>query len=260
MDVVFWVGVKSSDPLLQQKHGGFKYLDISKKSWQYWCNNNQVQFVEYSQPLMEGHKATWTRWFDVFPTLQQLKIPYDKIAVVDGSTIIKWDAPNFFEQCPQGKLTAFRSLENLNWVLQSVQGYSDLFNQYPFDITRYIDCGFQVFDESHKPFLDNLQQYYLDNYDSIMQLQSSVNKGTDQPVYNYLLQINNVEVNSELDLRYNLNHLFRFDWFNYNWQLDKDLSPFFLKYGYIWKFSGFDRARRFEFMNNVWIAISYHYE
>ena len=37
-NIVFWIGVRSDNALLQQKHGGFKYLDISKRSWQYWCN------------------------------------------------------------------------------------------------------------------------------------------------------------------------------------------------------------------------------
>jgi len=258
-DVVFWVGVKSQDPLLQEKHGGFRYLDISKQSWQYWCNKNDVLFYEYSNPLTKEHKATWTRWMDVFDFLEKDGISFDKILVVDGSTIIKWDAPNFFNQCPSGKLTAFRSLENLNWVYQSIEGYKDLFSGYGLDIFRYIDCGFQVFDISHKPFLQMLKEYYLAYHPLIMHLEKTVKKGTDQTIYNYLLQIHEIPLNLQLSPAYNLNHLNRFDWFSYNWQLNTDLTTFFLKYGYIWKFSGFDRTKRFELMNTTWQSIKNNY-
>ena len=31
--VLFWVGIKSENEHLRNKHGDFKYLDISKKCW-----------------------------------------------------------------------------------------------------------------------------------------------------------------------------------------------------------------------------------
>lgn len=258
-NVVFWVGVKSQDPLLQKKHGGFKYLDISKESWEYWCKKNDVIFYEYNNPLMKDHKATWTRWMDVFDFLEKDGISFNKILVVDGSTIIRWDCPNFFDQCPNGKLTAFRSLENLNWVYQSIEGYKYFFFGHKLDISKYIDCGFQVFDVSHKPFLQMLKEYYLAYHPLIMHLEKTVKKGTDQTVYNYLLSIEEVEINYDLHPSFNMNHLSRFDWFDYNWQLKKDNRSFFIKYGNIWKFSGFDRSLRFEIMNSVWDTIKNNY-
>ena len=32
-NVLFWVGIKSENPHLREKHGDFKYLDISKPCW-----------------------------------------------------------------------------------------------------------------------------------------------------------------------------------------------------------------------------------
>ena len=262
-NIVFWIGVRSDNALLQQKHGGFKYLDISKRSWQYWCNKNNVLFYEYhttSESDTGKHRATWTRWFDVFPLIEQLNIEYDKIAVIDGSTIIKWDAPNFFDSCTDD-LTAFKALENVNWVYDGIQGYKQFFNNFEFNLMRYIDCGFQVFTKKHKQFLVNLKEFYYNNYDKIMELQKTVNKGTDQPVYNYLLQINNITVNTNLHPGYNLNHLHRFGWFNYNWQLNEDTTPHFIKYGYVWKYSGFpNRGDRYELMSKTWELIGHNYE
>jgi len=262
-NIIFWIGVRSQDAMLQEKHGGFKYLDISKQSWQYWCIKNNIEFIEYhttSEQDTNAHRATWTRWFDVFPIVDSLNIDYDKIAVIDGSTIIRWDAPNFFNYCNE-ELTAFRSLENLNWIHQGVQGYKTYFNNFKFDITKYIDCGFQVFTKKHKPFLDLLKEFYYENYEDLMKLQKSVSKGTDQPVYNYLLQINNIQVNMNLPLNFNLNHMHRFDWFQNNWQLKEDPTPFFIKYGNVWKYSGFpNRGDRYNLMSQTWDLIKHNYE
>lgn len=260
-NVVFWIGVKSDDSLLKSKHGDFKYLDISKKSWEYWCKKNNVVFYEYnksSEPDTNAHRVTWTRWFDVFPFLENAGIDYDKICVVDGSTIIKWDAPNFFDECTDD-LTAFKALENVNWIYEGIQGYKEFFNGFDFKLMQYIDCGFQVFTEKHKQFLEELKEFYYINYDKIMQLQRDVKRGTDQPVYNYLLQIKNIKVNYDLHPGFALNHLYRFGWLGYNWQ-SSDMTPYFIKYGYVWKFSGFDRTKRFELMSQTWEFIKHNYE
>lgn len=260
-NVVFWIGVKSSDTLLLKKHGNFEYLEYSKVTWQYWCNKHDIIFYEYNTPsdLDTGkHKVTWQRWFDVFDQLELANINYNKIALVDGSSMIKWDAPNFFELVSDD-LTAFRSLENLKWIYEGMHGYRELFNNFEFDIKKYISCGFQIFNETHKQFLQELKTFYLSYASEILNLQETINRGTDQPVYNYLLQIKNIKVTS-LPEPFMLTHLNRFDWLSHNWQLNEDVTPFFIKYGYIWFFSGFDRMQRNPLMKQTWNIIHQNYE
>jgi len=57
-----------------------------------------------------------------------------------------------------------------------------------------------------------------------------------------------------------LTHLNRFDWFSHNWQLKEDNTPFFIKYGNIWFFSGFDRRQRHSLMEQTWNIIKENYE
>lgn len=265
-DVLFWIGVKNPDPLMNEKHGGFKYLDIGQQSWIWWCNKNNVEFVEYTLEDVGNqdvgkHKPTWQRWFDVFRVLRERDIDYGKICVIDGSTIIRWDTPNFFNLCPAGELTAFRSLENLNWIAQGIDGYKDAWklNDVEFDLTKYVSCGFQIFDSTHKWFLEQLSDYYFTNNEEILDLQNNkVKRGTDQPVYNYLLQYFNKKVHS-LPPQYMLTHLNRFDWFGHNWQTG-DTTSFFIKYGFIWFYSGFpNRGDREALMQQTWDAIKHHY-
>ena len=261
MNVVFWVGVKSKDPLTLEKHGNFEYFEYSKKTWEYWCNKNDVLFFEYDTPSLEDvgkHKITWQRWFDLEKQLTE--ITWDKIAVVDASYMIKWDTPNFFE-LTSDKLSVFQALENIRWMDEGIRGYQKLFPNVNFDLKRYIDCGFQIFTKNHLPFLTKLKEFYFNNNDKILELQSKVSRGTDQPVYNYLLQKDKIDFGFELPNSYNLNHMTRFNWFSKNWQIpDVNQQPFFIKYGNLWKYSGFDRKQRNPLMKQTWELIKTNYE
>ena len=147
---------------------------------------------------------------------------------------------------------------------QNEQGYSEHFQNHLIEVYELIKkiniqkdnrlvevgCG-------KGKFLDIVKEYYYNNYDDIMELQNGkVSRGTDQPVYNYLLQIHNVNVVHKLPPPFMLNHLYRFDWFSHNWQLNKDKTPFFIKYGYIWFYSGFPaRGERYNLMKQTWDAV-----
>lgn len=264
-NVLFWIGVKSKNKLLREKHGDFKYFEISRLSWEYWCEKNDVIFLPYEEPSRDDtgkHKATWQRWFDVFNKIEEANIDYDKIASIDGSTIIRWDCPNFFDLVKNNTVTAWRALENLRWVSEGVDGYNNLFDNFNFDLKKYINCGFQIFDKNHKKFLIELEDFYDKNNDQILDLQNNkVKRGTDQPVYNYLLQMSNVKVDISLPPAFLQTHHQRFDWFSHNWQLNEDKTPFFIKYGYIHQYSGFpQRGQRFQLMSQTWDLIKENYK
>ncbi len=263
-NVVFWIGVYNSDPHVNSKHGGFKYFEYSKKAWQYWCEKNDVIFYHYdksSESDIVTHKPTWQRWFDIFKYLERDGIDYDKIFLIDSSTMVKWNAPNFFEHAPSGQLSAFRSLENLRWIYESSMGYSDLFKGFEVDLSRYINCGAQIFDGEHKKFVKKLKDFYDNNFGEILKLQNeTVRKGTDQPVYNYLLQKEGVKLNLDLPKSFHLTHMARFDWFSHNWQLNIDKTPFFIKYGNVWSFSGFSKDQRTNLMKQTWDLVGKNYE
>jgi len=263
-NIVFWPGVKSESALLQNKHGNFEYLEYSKKTWQHFCKKYDHIFIEYTTPSIsdtEKHRVNWQRWFDLFDEIESRNIDYDKILMVDGSTMIRWDAPDFLSDVPDNKLVAFRSLENLSWVNESINGYKEFFNGYELDPKKYINSGFQIFGSWFKPFLIDLKQFYFDHYDELMSIQTNVGKGTDQPVLNYLFNIKNIPTAFDyLPNSYFQMHLHRFNWFYYNWQLKENTTPYFLKYGLIWVFSGFDRTQRNSLMKQTWDLIKNRYE
>ena len=178
--------------------------------------------------------------------------------------MIKWDAPNFFELTDH-KLTAVRDTDNLNWIYKSIIGYKDFFGQIDVSsreiVNNYINAGAVIINKNHKEFFKSLKEFYYDNKDKLISLQDKeVIKGTDQTPFNYWLQIKNMDVNTSLPFMYNLTHIHRKSMFMYNWQLEEDKTPYFIKYGYVWKYKGIPKNQRTDLMKQTWDLVGGMYE
>jgi hypothetical protein len=243
------------------KFGGWSWMDYSITAWKYWCKQNQCEFIVYDQPTYDIslHRITWQRWFDVFNFLERNNIQYDKVLMADACSIPKWNCPNFFE-IASNNLTATRDMDNLGWIYESVQGYKNLFNNYKLDISKYINAGFVIFNKKHKTLFDELKQFYFANHDIIEELQTTgVRRGTDQTPLNYFIQQKEIKID-ELPMEYRVSHLHRKDLLSYNWQLNEDQTPYFIKYANVWVFSGFDKNQRNNLMQQTWELVKGYYE
>lgn len=259
-NVIFWCAVNNKDH--SDKYDSFKWFEYSKISWQYWCKKNNVIFYEYTKPGLDdlmAHRVTWQRWFDVYDQVEAAGIDYDKIFMVDATTIIKWDAPNIFNLCNDDRLVAWRDSDNLAWVYNSIKGWENYFNFYNFDIKKYINCGSVIINKTHKPFIDAVKKFYFDNYNDVMNIQHTLKLGSDQTPFNFLLQLYNIDMNLDLPIAYNMRHLNRKEFFSFNWQLNEDVNPFCTKYVYISRFTGFAKEQRTAVMSYVWNFIKYDY-
>ena len=243
------------------KFGGWEWMNISKTAWEFWCDKNGYEFVVYDSPSIEDttkFRITVQRWFDIFDFLDKKNIEYDQIALVDACSIPKWDCPDFF-QLTNNKFTVGQENDNLRWIHESVQGYKDVFNNYELDISKYFCAQFVIFNKSHKELFMKFKENYLENVEEFIHLQKTVRRGTDQTPFNYIVQMNDTEV-TYLPKPYRLSHLNRKEMFSHNWQLNEDLTPFFIKYGYIWFFSGFDKTIRNKLMGQAWDLIRNNYD
>ena len=258
-NVVFWVGVKNNQ--YSEKYGGWEWMDISRKTWEYWCKKHDVIFFPFEKPIDEDltrFRINWQKSIYCFDLLDEAGIDYDQIFLVDASCMAKWDMPNVFELTDH-KFTAWRETDNLNWVYQSIQGYKDYF-QYDLDIQKYFSSGVIIFNREHKEIFQSFKQHYFDNVDNFVYLQDEgVRKGTEQTPLNYWVQIHDVELNLDLPFVYKLTHIHRKDMFGYNWQLEEDHTPYFVKYGYNWVFNGIPKNQRTEVMSGLWKLIEHNY-
>jgi hypothetical protein len=264
-NVVFWVGVKSENQQLIEKnqYGDFSWMEYSKRTWEYWAKKNDCHFIVYDCTTREDHykyKVTWQRWFDVFNFIESKGIyNYDQILSVDASIMVKWDMPNIFNDT-EHKFCALRGNENLKWTYESVNGYKDLFPEISFRYNDYFAGGYRIFNKSHQTVFAELEKFFDDNYDIINNKEQSVKRGTDQPIVNFFLRQHDIDIKL-LPIVYGVNHLYRREVLQHNWQLNTDKTPHFIKYFYTWIFSGWsDRGEtRNNLMSQTWELVKHNY-
>ena len=259
-NVIFWVGVINPDH--KDKYGDYNYFEYSKNTWKHFCKKFNCHFVEFNTPVEKDlfkFRINWQKAIFVFDELEKKEIEYDQIALVDSSCMYKWDAPNFFE-LTERKFVGWRDVDNMRWPNDSIVGYKDFFGDFKLDRTKYINSGFIIFNESHKRFFNSFKQLYYDNVDEFCKLQDKiVKKGTEHTPLNYWLQINEIETKTDLPIAFKLTHLHRKEMFGYNWQLNEDKTPYFIKYGYNWIFNGLPKHDRSNLMKQVWNMVKHNY-
>ena len=258
-NVIFWVGVKNQT--YSEKYGGWEWMDISRKTWEYWCKKHDVIFFPFEKPINDdlvNYRINWQKSIYCFDLLDEAGIDYDQIFLVDATCMVKWDMPNVFELTDH-KFTAWRETDNLNWVYDSVKGYEDFFC-YDLDIQKYFSSGVIIFNKSHRDIFLEFKDLYLNNVDEFVELQDKVvRKGTEQTPLNFWVQKNAVELNLDLPFTYKLTHIHRKEMFGSNWQLKEDDTPYFIKYGKNWVFNGIPKNQRTEVMKNLWNLVKHNY-
>jgi len=163
----------------------------SIKSWQKWCDNNHAELFVLEDLLWpEDHmKITWQRWH-IFDILDANDIDLGKdgqVAIVDADTIIHPKTPDFF------KLTGMNMAGVLNdgdyeWVTRSIHGYSKAFFNEPCSMRtgEYINNGFVVMNEAHRPFCKEVLDFYNKHKEDIIKSYSIIRASTDQTLINIL--------------------------------------------------------------------------
>ena len=259
-NVIFWVGVKNQT--YSEKYGGWDWMDISRKTWEYWCDKNDVVFFPMEKPIDEDlvkYRINWQKSIYCFDLLDEAGIDYDQIFLVDATCMVKWDMPNVFELTDH-KFTAWREKDNLRWVYDSIKGYEDFFC-YDLNKHDYFSSGVIIFNKSHKDIFLEFKDLYLNNVDEFVELQDKiVRKGTEQTPLNYWLQKNEVEMNLDLPFTYKLTHMHRKQMFGYNWQLNEDRTPLFVKHAYNRVFNGIPKDQRTKVMMQVWDLVKHNYD
>ena len=98
---------------------------IMCKTWEYWCKKHDVIFFPMEKPINDdlvNYRINWQKSIYCFDLLDEAGIDYDQIfLVVALDCMVKWNMPNVFELTDH-KFTAWREVDNLNWVYDSIKG------------------------------------------------------------------------------------------------------------------------------------------
>ena len=207
----------------------------SKSSWGYWCKkNNHKLFVH------EGENP-WSNLFNVFNILEENNIEYNKIFIVNGSSIVKWDCPNIFK-LTDDRLGAWREMGDLGAIHRDIQD-----SGLDVDIFKYVNYGSFIINKKHKEFFKTISEINVPVTSSF------------QTAINNLLQSNSIEINTDISREYNLNYMSKYDWYSHNWQDGGDKTNFFIKYAYIWRFDDLDNNKYTDISSQIWNNIKNKY-
>ena len=234
------------------------YSQYSIKSWEAWCKRRNIDFV-----VVDKHNDKYS-----FPIWNKLDVcdvgkDYDKIAIVDSDTMIHWSAPNILEHIESG-VYGVQDNANLRWLNESVGNYGgEFFSDFKINLDKYINAGVIYLDKESLSIYEKLRDFYFENREKL----DSWNKGggREQTLFNFLLQKNNYDINL-LSPEWNMFSMHKKEMFSYNWQdtdggiAGKDTTPHFIKYSWVWHFTGFPIEQRTDIMKQTWDLVGYLYE
>lgn len=226
------------------------YSQYCINSWQAWCNKNDLDFFIIDQHDSRYKYPVWNK--DLI--FEYVEDKYDKIIYVDSDTMVKWDAPNPFDLYDNEFCTAI-DRSSLRWILNSIDSYQQFFPDTKLNLDTYFNSGVCMFTKEHKPIFDKLIEFY-ERHSAELDRISGV--GKVQTVLNFMLEQENVE-RKILPPTWNLFSIHKKNMFRHNWQLNEDMTPFFIKYSYIWHFTGFPIEDRTKIMKQVWEQYKQYY-
>ena len=233
----------------------FRNTDYSQyciASWTVWCKKNNIDFMAITKHDDRYKYPVWNK--DLIFDLVGDK--YDKIIYVDSDTMIKWDAPNPFELYTEDDFCGAIDRSSLRWIINSIQEYGKFFPGIKLDLQNYFNSGVCFFSKKHKHIFEELKELYVNSGSELDKIKGV---GKVQTVLNFIIKKNNIKL-KEIPPTWNLFSIHKKDMFKHNWQLNEDPTPFFIKYAYIWHFTGFPIEDRTRIMKQVWEQYKGHYE
>ena len=233
----------------------FKNSDYSQycvESWGSWCKKNDIDFKVITEHDARYKYPVWNK--DLI--FEKLDTEYDKIGYVDSDTMIHWDAPNPFDMYDD-EFCWVKDIANFRWVSNSIETYNKFYPNQTLDIYDYYNSGVSFFTKEHKFIYDNLQKLYKENS---KELDECATKGVGkvQTLLNFEIQKQNVKI-KELPPIWNMFSMHKREMFNHNWQDGEDKTPFFIKYSWLWHFTGFPIEDRTNIMKQTWEMVGDRY-
>jgi len=203
-NVVFMVNIKNQN--VPTRVTPYQY---SINSWRNWCEKNDSELFVLDEYIYEPDylRPNWYKLY-VFDLLENSGIEYDQILVADCDTIVHPECPNFFE-LSDNKFCAVHNDGSYDWVCRSLENYSKhLFDGFTFPLWEYFNSGFLIMNKSHRNFYKKIIKFYLENRDFIVKLQDTFGVGTDQPVINFFVHKENIDLKL-LSYRFNMQDMAR---------------------------------------------------
>ena len=213
------------------------------KAWKKWCDKNDCELFVLNEEVLPHSTmpVSWQRYY-VFDLLEESGIEYDQILYVDADTIPHPDCPNVFEMSDR-KFCFVHNEGSYDWILRSIENYGKyFFDGYMIPWTDYFDSGMLIFNKQHKQFFQKIIEFFHDNRENLLKVESEWHAGTDQTPVNFLTHILNIDY-KRLPYELNMCDMFRKE------ILNNDMT--FTKWGWIYQYNSIP--------NNVDDRLTFHW-
>ena len=213
------------------------------KAWKKWCDKNDCELFVLNEEVLPHSTmpVSWQRYY-VFDLLEASGIEYDQILYVDADTIPHPDCPNVFEMSDR-KFCFVHNEGSYDWILRSIENYGKyFFDGHMIPWTDYFDSGMLIFNKQHKQFFQKIIEFFHDNRENLLKVESEWHAGTDQTPVNFLTHILNIDY-KRLPYELNMCDMFRKE------ILNNDMT--FTKWGWIYQYNSIP--------NNVDDRLTFHW-
>ena len=213
------------------------------KAWKKWCDKNDCELFVLNEEVLPHSTmpVSWQRYY-VFDLLEASGIEYDQILYVDADTIPHPDCPNVFEMSDR-KFCFVHNEGSYDWILRSIENYGKyFFDGYMIPWTDYFDSGMLIFNKQHKQFFQKIIEFFHDNRENLLKVESEWHAGTDQTPVNFLTHILNIDY-KRLPYELNMCDMIRKE------ILNNDMT--FTKWGWIYQYNSIP--------NNVDDRLTFHW-
>ena len=213
------------------------------RAWKKWCDKNDCELFVLNEEVLPHSTmpVSWQRYY-VFDLLEASGIEYDQILYVDADTIPHPDCPNVFEMSDR-KFCFVHNEGSYDWILRSIENYGKyFFDGYMIPWTDYFDSGMLIFNKQHKQFFQKIIEFFHDNRENLLKVESEWHAGTDQTPVNFLTHILNIDY-KRLPYELNMCDMFRKE------ILNNDMT--FTKWGWIYQYNSIP--------NNVDDRLTFHW-
>ena len=219
------------------------YSQYCLNTWKYWCEKNNVDLQVITEHDERFGKPIWNK-----ELIYERAEGYDKIGLVDSDTMVKWDSPNPFDLFDED-FCGVNDIANMKWMDDSIKAYGKFFPNLEIDYYQYINAGVLFFHKKHLHIFKEILDFYFDNQEEL----DNWNKGggKEQTILNFHLVKNSIKPKL-ISPSWNLFSMHKKEMLQGNWQIQEDPTPFFVKYGNIWHFTGISVQDRIELMRITW--------
>lgn len=240
--------VNITDPNAKVDHTQYSKPCIA--SWEYYCSVHNIDFHVVTEADKRCGKPIWHKELAF-----EYASNYEKIGIVDADTMIRWDAPNIFDTFGE-EFCMVKDDTNLNWIYKSLENYSKFFPGMDLNIDEYGNAGVLFFHTKYLNVCEEVFKLYQSNQEEL----DAWNKGggREQTIFNFTLKKLGVPV-KYISPKWNLISMHKRELFKHNFQLG-DKTPHFIKYGYVWHFTGFAIEQRNNIVKQTWELVKNNYE